>query len=244
MSFESVKAAIAAVARGELVVVADDRDRENEGDLIFAASAATPEKLAFMVHHTSGIVCVAARASRLEALELPLMVPQNNESYQTAFTVSVDYRHGTSTGISASDRSATVRALAESATRPQDLARPGHVFPLRAREGGVLARGGHTEAACDLAELAGLPPLGALAEIVNPDGSMARRPELVRFAEHHGLVYTTIHELICYRRALLQRESTRDAVVRANASVALRAVQQHALLLRDQQAASQQGCEL
>jgi 3,4-dihydroxy-2-butanone 4-phosphate synthase len=209
MEFESVKSAILAIARGELVVVADDRERENEGDLIVAAGAATPEKVAFMVRNTSGILCVAARPSRLDALELPLMVPENSESQQTAFTVSVDYRHGTSTGVSSADRSATIRALADTATRPSDLARPGHVFPLRACDEGVLARPGHTEAATDLAELAGLAPVGALAEIVSPDGSMARRPELVRFARRHGLAYVTIAELVRYRSRLAEREALR-----------------------------------
>lgn len=203
MDFQSVKAAIRAIGRGEPIVVADDDDRENEGDLILAASAASPEKIAFMVRYTSGIICVAARPRRLEQLELPLMVQRNEDSYQTAFTVSVDYRHGTSTGISSADRSATIRALADQSTSARDLNRPGHVFPLRAREDGVLARRGHTEAAIDFAELAGLPALGALAEVVNDDGTMARRPHLLRFAREHGLVYTTIGELVAYRRWLV-----------------------------------------
>ncbi|HET9958099.1 MAG TPA: 3,4-dihydroxy-2-butanone-4-phosphate synthase [Polyangiaceae bacterium] len=201
MKFQAVEAAIAAVSRGEIVVVADDPRRENEGDLILAASAATPEKVAFMVRHTSGLLCVSARRQRLDALELPLMVPQNTESHQTAFTISVDYRVGTSTGISAEDRSATIRALADAEMGPGEFARPGHVFPLRARDGGVLVRPGHTEAASDLAELAGLPPLGALAEIVNLDGSMARGVQLERFAQEYGLAFITIAELVEYRRA-------------------------------------------
>lgn len=197
------------------MVVADDDDRENEGDLILAASAATPEKIAFMVRHTSGVLCVAARPNRLDELELPLMVPRNEDSYQTAFTVSVDYRHGTTTGISSADRSATIRALADPSTSPRDLSRPGHVFPLRARSTGVLGRPGHTEAAVDLAELAGLSPLGALSELVNDDGSMARRPDLVRFAQKHGLAYTTIAELVQYRRSLEQARCASPASVAA-----------------------------
>ena len=202
MSISKVRAAIAALARGELVVVADDEGRENEGDLILAASAATRDKIAFMVQHTSGLLCVGARAERLDALDLPLMVPQNTESHQTAFTVSVDYRHGTTTGISAADRSRTIRALADEAVGPSDFARPGHVFPLRARAGGVLERRGHTEAACDLAELAGFPALGVLAEVVAANGDMARRPELNRFAAAHRLEFITIAELVEYRLAI------------------------------------------
>ncbi|MEO6599583.1 MAG: 3,4-dihydroxy-2-butanone-4-phosphate synthase [Polyangiaceae bacterium] len=202
MRFAKVEAAIAAIFKGDFVVVADDEGRENEGDLILAASVATPEKIAFMVRHTSGLLCVGARSERLNELALPLMVPENTESHQTAFTVSVDYRHGTSTGISAADRSATISALANPNAPPSDFARPGHVFPLRARPDGVLARPGHTEAACDLAELAGFAPLGALSEIVNDDGSMARRDDLVTFSERHGLVFITIAELVAFRRAL------------------------------------------
>lgn len=213
MAFETVKTAIAAIGRGELVVVADDRERENEGDLILAASAATPESIAFMVRNTSGLLCVAARPQRLDALELPLMVPENEDSFETAFTVSVDYRHGTSTGISSADRALTIRALADPGVRPRDFARPGHVFPLRAREGGVLERPGHTEAAVDLAELSGLTAVGVLAELVNPDGSMARRPELVRFARRHRLPYLTIAELTRYRRWLAENPDRGSAVV-------------------------------
>jgi 3,4-dihydroxy-2-butanone 4-phosphate synthase len=202
MTLAKVRAAIAALAKGDFVVVADDEGRENEGDLILAASAATPEKVAFMVRHTSGLLCVGARSEWLSELSLPLMVPENTESHQTAFTVSVDYRHGTSTGISAADRSATIRALANPNAAASDFARPGHVFPLRARQDGVLGRPGHTEAACDLAELAGFAPLGALSEIVNDDGSMARRDDLVTFSERHRLVFITIAELVSFRRAL------------------------------------------
>jgi len=200
-SFDSVEAAIAAIARGEFVVVVDDTERENEGDLIIAADAITPEQMAFLVRHSSGLVCVALPGERLDALELPLMVEANSESRQTAFTVSVDYRHGTSSGISAADRAATLNALADPASRPDDFARPGHIFPLRARAGGVLERPGHTEAALDLAVLAGRRPAGVLCEIVNDDGGMARRPELLVFAREHGLPIVSIEQLIAWRRA-------------------------------------------
>ncbi|SEJ08595.1 GTP cyclohydrolase II /3,4-dihydroxy-2-butanone 4-phosphate synthase [Azotobacter beijerinckii] len=200
-SFDTVETAIAAIARGEFVVVVDDTDRENEGDLIVAADAITPAQMAFLVRHSSGLVCVALPGERLDALALPLMVEANSESQQTAFTVSVDYRHGTSTGISAADRAATLNALADPSSRPDDFARPGHIFPLRARAGGVLERPGHTEAALDLAVLAGHRPAGVLCEIVNDDGSMARRPELFAFAREHGLPIVSIEQLIAWRRA-------------------------------------------
>ncbi|HEY3673725.1 MAG TPA: bifunctional 3,4-dihydroxy-2-butanone-4-phosphate synthase/GTP cyclohydrolase II [Acidimicrobiia bacterium] len=192
--------AVAAVARGEIVIVVDDADRENEGDLIMAAEAMTPEKMAFMIRHTSGVICMPVEGARLDELRLPLMVADNTESQRTAFTVSVDARHGTTTGISAADRSATVHALLDAATRPEDLARPGHIFPLRYRDGGVLKRAGHTEAAVDLARLAGMHPAGVLAEVVNDDGSMARMPALEAFAEEHGLQLISIADLIRYRR--------------------------------------------
>lgn len=200
MSFAKIEDALAAIARGELVVVGDDANRENEGDLIFAAEKATPEKLAFLIRHTSGVICATLPSSRLRELQLPLMVAENTESHQTAFTISVDLRHGTTTGISAADRSATLRALADFTTRAGDFARPGHIFPLRAKDRGVLERPGHTEAASDLARLAGLSPVGVLCEVVNDDGSMARLPELQRFAETHGLLLIRIADLIAYRR--------------------------------------------
>src|SRR6266550_4831080 len=200
MPFARVEDAIAAVGRGEIVVVTDDEERENEGDLIMAAEAATPEKIAFFLQHTSGVICVPMTGDRLDELDLPLMVPVNTESNRTAFTVSVDARQGTSTGISAFDRSTTIQALIDPATRPGDLARPGHIFPLRYREGGVLKRAGHTEAAVDLARLAGRYPAGVLSEIVNDDGTMQRLPDLERFAAEHGLVLLTIADLIRYRR--------------------------------------------
>jgi 3,4-dihydroxy 2-butanone 4-phosphate synthase / GTP cyclohydrolase II len=195
-----IEAAISAIGRGELTIVTDDERRENEGDLIMAAEAMTPEKMAFMIRHTSGVICMPVEGPRLDELRLPLMVADNTESQRTAFTVSVDARHGTTTGISAADRSATVHALLDAATRPEDLARPGHIFPLRYREGGVLKRAGHTEAAVDLARLAGMHPAGVLAEVVNDDGSMARMPRLEEFAEEHGLQLISIADLIRYRR--------------------------------------------
>jgi len=198
--FASIEDAVAAIARGEIVVVVDDEDRENEGDLIMAAEAATPEKIAFFVRHTSGVICAPLTGDRLDELDIPLMVRDNTESHRTAFTYSVDYIHGTSTGISAADRAATIRALIDPATRPADLARPGHIFPLRYAEGGVLKRAGHTEAAVDLARLAGLYPAGVLCEIVNDDGTMARVPDLVEFCKEHGLLMVTIAQLIRYRR--------------------------------------------
>ncbi|MCU0268192.1 MAG: bifunctional 3,4-dihydroxy-2-butanone-4-phosphate synthase/GTP cyclohydrolase II, partial [Acidimicrobiales bacterium] len=198
--FASIPDAVAAIARGEIVVVVDDEDRENEGDLIMAAEAATAEKIAFFVRHTSGVICAPLTGERLDELEIPLMVRDNTESHRTAFTYSVDFRHGTSTGISAADRATTIRALIDPATRPGDLARPGHIFPLRYADGGSLKRAGHTEAAVDLARMAGLYPAGVLCEIVNDDGTMARVPDLVAFCREHDLLMITIAELIRYRR--------------------------------------------
>jgi 3,4-dihydroxy 2-butanone 4-phosphate synthase/GTP cyclohydrolase II len=195
-----VEAALQALSRGGFVVVADDEDRENEGDLIMAAECVTPEAVAFMVRHTSGVVCVALTGERADELDLPLMVPGGGDHQGTAFTVSVDYRHGTTTGISATDRAATIRALVDPPTRPADLARPGHVFPLRARPGGVLERPGHTEAAADLALLAGFRPAGVLCELVNDDGTMARGQDMARFCAAHDLPLLTIADLIAYRR--------------------------------------------
>jgi 3,4-dihydroxy 2-butanone 4-phosphate synthase/GTP cyclohydrolase II len=195
-----IEDAVAAIGRGEIVVVVDDEDRENEGDLIMAAEFATQEKIAFFVRHTSGVICMPLTAERTHELDLPLMVHDNTESHRTAFTVSVDYRQGTTTGISAADRAATIQALIDPATKPRDLARPGHIFPLRYSEGGVLKRAGHTEAAVDLARMAGLYPAGVLCEIVNDDGSMARVPDLERFCEEHGLLMISIADMIRYRR--------------------------------------------
>ncbi len=201
MPFSTVEDAIESIARGEIVVVVDDEDRENEGDLIMAADAVTPEKIAFFINHTSGLICAPLTPERVEHLELPLMVSTNTEIQRTAFTVSVDYRHGTTTGISASDRSATIKALADPHTRASDLNRPGHIFPLRYRPGGVLKRAGHTEAAVDLARAAGRSPAGVLCEVVSEDKStMARLPELEAFTEKHGLHLISIADLIRYRR--------------------------------------------
>ncbi len=199
MPFANIERAIDAVRRGELVVVVDDEDRENEGDLIMAAEMVTAESMAFMIRHTSGVICMPVEGERLDELQLPLMVSDNTESQRTAFTVSVDARAGTSTGISAADRAVTVRALLDPSTRPEDLARPGHVFPLRYRDGGVLKRAGHTEAAVDLARLAGLSPAGVLAEIVNDDGTMKRLGDLEAFAAEHDLVMVSIADLIRHR---------------------------------------------
>ena len=198
--FASIEDAVDDIAAGRMVIVVDDEDRENEGDLILAASKVSPSAIAFMVRHCSGIVCVPMEAERLDRLNLPLMAPDNSETMRTAFTVSVDARNGTSTGISAKDRAATVRALVDPATEPHDLSRPGHVFPLRYTEGGVLRRAGHTEAAVDLARLAGLDAAGVLCEVVNEDGTMARLSELERFARRHDLRLISIADLIAYRR--------------------------------------------
>jgi len=200
IALDDVPRAIADIAAGRAVIVVDDVDRENEGDLIFAASKATPELLAFTIRHTSGVICVPMLGEELDRLQLPLMTTQNNERMRTAFTVSVDARDGVTTGISAADRTRTVRRLVDSATEPYELVRPGHVFPLRYAPGGVLRRPGHTEAAVDLARLAGLPQAGVLAELVNDDGTMTRLPGLRAFADEHGLALISIAQLIEYRR--------------------------------------------
>ncbi|HEY2549739.1 MAG TPA: bifunctional 3,4-dihydroxy-2-butanone-4-phosphate synthase/GTP cyclohydrolase II [Streptosporangiaceae bacterium] len=200
VTLDDVPRAVAEIAAGRPVVVVDDADRENEGDIIFAASKATPELLAFTIRHTSGVICVPMPGAELDRLQLPLMTAQNKERMRTAFTVSVDARDGVTTGISAADRAKTVRTLVDSATEPYELVRPGHIFPLRYAEGGVLRRPGHTEAAVDLVTLAGLPPAGVLAEVVNDDGTMARLPALREFADRHGLALISIAQLIEYRR--------------------------------------------
>ncbi len=182
------------------MVVVDDEDRENEGDLIMAAQFATEEKLAFFVNHTSGVICAPVTEERADALDLPLMVTNNTEVLRTAFTVTIDYINGTSTGISAHDRALTLRAMVDPEAGPGDFARPGHIFPLRARAGGVLKRAGHTEAAVDLARMAGLEPAGVLCEIVKPDGTMARVPDLIEFAKEHDLVFISIADMIRHRR--------------------------------------------
>ncbi|GGQ87465.1 bifunctional 3,4-dihydroxy-2-butanone-4-phosphate synthase/GTP cyclohydrolase II [Kitasatospora griseola] len=200
IALDPVERAIADIALGRAVVVVDDEDRENEGDLVFAASAATPELMAFTIRYSSGVVCAPMTGAELDRLRLPPMTQVNEDRKGTAYTVSVDAREGIDTGISAADRARTVRLLASPGTEPGDLTRPGHVFPLRAVDGGVLARGGHTEAAVDLARLAGLAPAAAIAEVVNDDGTMARLPELHAFARRHGLAIISIADLIAYRR--------------------------------------------
>ena len=198
--FTHIENAIDAIARGEIVIVVDDEDRENEGDLIMAADKITAEAMSFFVRYTSGVICMPMMGERLDQLQLPLMVSNNTESQRTAFTVSVDAIAETTTGISAADRATTVRKLIDPASGPTEFARPGHIFPLRYREGGVLKRAGHTEAAVDLSRLAGLSESGVLAEVVNDDGTMARMPQLEVFAAEHGLQIITIADLIRFRR--------------------------------------------
>jgi 3,4-dihydroxy 2-butanone 4-phosphate synthase/GTP cyclohydrolase II len=201
LALDRIEDAIAAFGRGEMVVVVDDEDRENEGDLIMAAEYVTPESVAFFLAHTSGVICAPLTPERLDELELPLMVANNTESQRTAFTVTVDYRHGTTTGISASDRAKTIRAFIDPDAKPSDFARPGHILPLRYRAGGVLKRAGHTEATIDFCRLAGLPEAGFLCEIVSADKTtMARLPELIEFAREHGLLIVSIADLVRHRR--------------------------------------------
>ena len=201
MTLALIEDAIAAIARGELVIVVDDEDRDNEGDLIMAAQFATPERIAFFLHHTSGVICTAITSEHARLLDLEPMVAQNTATQRTAYLVTVDARHGTTTGISAGDRAATIQALVSPDTKPGDLLRPGHIVPLEARAGGVLKRAGHTEAAVDLARLAGLVPAGVLCEVVTSGkDAMARRPELEAFAAEHGLLLISIADLIRYRR--------------------------------------------
>jgi 3,4-dihydroxy 2-butanone 4-phosphate synthase/GTP cyclohydrolase II len=195
----SVEEILADLRAGRMVIIMDDEDRENEGDLIMAAERTTPEAVAFMIRHTSGIICVPMEEEGLVRLDLPQMVQANSESHRTAFTVSVDLKAGTTTGVSSADRAATIRALADSNAAADDFARPGHIFPLRSRKGGVLVRAGHTEASVDLCRLAGLKPAGVLCEIMNDDGTMARRPELEAFAKRHNLKIGTIADLIRHR---------------------------------------------
>ncbi|MGH9254359.1 MAG: bifunctional 3,4-dihydroxy-2-butanone-4-phosphate synthase/GTP cyclohydrolase II [Vicinamibacterales bacterium] len=197
--FASIEEALDAVRAGRMVIVVDDEDRENEGDLTIAAEKVTPEAINFMARHGRGLICMSMTAERLDQLEIPLMVNQNTTTFNTAFCVSIEAKHHVSTGISAADRAATVQAAIDPKTRPADLARPGHMFPLRARDGGVLVRAGQTEAAVDLARIAGLYPAGVICEIMNEDGTMARVPELAKFAKKHGLPLVTIADLIQYR---------------------------------------------
>src|SRR5437868_2033629 len=206
-SHNRISSVVEAFARGELIVVIDDDDRENEGDLFVAASLCTPEKMAFVIRNTSGIVCAPLTAHEAKRLHLDPMVAANDSPLGTAFTVSVDFRHGLTTGISADERSNTVRALANGNVGAGDFVRPGHVFPLIAKEGGVLMRSGHTEACIDLCRLAGLPPVGVLAELMNDDGTVMRGPAIAAFAKAHGLKLISIADLIAYRQ-------TRDKLVK------------------------------
>ena len=203
MPFDSVEAAIEDVRKGKIVIIADDEDRENEGDLVCAASLISAENVNFMTQYGRGLICVALTPGRTEALGLALMTDNNSDPQGTAFTVSVDAheRFGVTTGISAQDRSETIKVLADDSSRPEDLRKPGHIFPLRARPGGVLRRVGQTEAAVDIARLAGLPAVGVICEILNPDGTMARRPELEKYAKKHDLKFITVAQLVRYRLA-------------------------------------------
>jgi len=211
--FARIEDAIAAMRAGEMVIVADDEDRENEGDLTMAAEKITPEAINFMAKYGRGLICLAMTPERLDELEIPLMVSTNGSRFETAFCVSIEAKERTTTGISAADRATTVLAAIDPRTKPNDLVRPGHVFPLRARDAGVLVRAGQTEAAVDLARLAGLFPSGVICEIMNEDGSMARVPELREFARRHNILLITIADLISYR---LRTESVVKCVASAN----------------------------
>jgi len=201
MKFDRVEDAIEEIRKGRMVIVADDEDRENEGDLVMAAAAVTPDHVNFMAKHGRGLICVALSAERADELDLPLMTDRNTDPQGTAFTVSVDahVKFGVTTGISAHDRAKTIQVLTDPTTQPMDLRRPGHIFPLRAKSGGVLRRVGQTEAAVDLAELAGFAPVGVICEILNVDGTMARRPQLHEFAAEHDLKFITVAQLVAYR---------------------------------------------
>jgi 3,4-dihydroxy 2-butanone 4-phosphate synthase/GTP cyclohydrolase II len=209
VEFDTIDDVVRDLADGKIVIVTDDEDRENEGDLVMAAEKVTPASVNFMAMHGRGLICVPVSNERAEQLGLQRMVAQNREMYRTDFTVSVDAAHGVTTGISAHDRARTIKTIADPKSTPDDLVQPGHIFPLRAKEGGVLRRAGHTEAAVDLAKLAGLQPAGVLCEILHDDGTMARLPELLEFRKKHGLRICTIQSLIGYRRVrekLVERE--------------------------------------
>jgi 3,4-dihydroxy 2-butanone 4-phosphate synthase/GTP cyclohydrolase II len=216
MPFGRIEEAIEDIRQGRMIIVADDEDRENEGDLVCAAATVTAEHVNFMAKHGRGLICVALTPERADELALPLMTEQSTDPQRTAFTISVDaqQRFGVTTGISSHDRATTIRVLADANSVPADLRRPGHIFPLRARPGGVLRRVGQTEAAVDIARLAGLPPVGVICEIMNLDGTMARRPQLEVFAQEHGLRFVTVAQLVAYRLA-------KERLVRRIASVAL-----------------------
>ena len=197
---DSIERAIADFRDGKAIVVVDDEDRENEGDIIFAASKATPELMAFLVRYSSGLICAPITGDILDRLAIPLMTPHNREKMRTAYTISIDARDGITTGISAADRARTCRVLADSATEPFELVQPGHIIPLRAKQGGVLERAGHTEAAVDFARLAGLTPAGVIGEVLNDDGTLMRAPQLRDFADEHGIALVSIEDLQVYRR--------------------------------------------
>ena len=202
MKFDTIEEALDSVRAGRIVIVVDDELRENEGDFTLAAEKVTPEAINFMATHGRGLICLPMTGERLDALRLPLMVDENTSKLGTAFTVSIEARHGVTTGISAADRATTIRTAVDPGAGPDDLVRPGHVFPLRARPGGVLERAGQTEAAVDLARLAGLYPAGVICEVMNPDGTMARIPELAEVAARHNLRMVTVADLIAYRQGL------------------------------------------
>ncbi len=213
MEFDTIDDVVRDVAKGELVIVTDDADRENEGDLVMAAEKATPAAINFMARYGRGLICVPVSHERAEQLGLQRMVAQNREMYRTDFTVSVDAARNVTTGISAHDRAETIRTIANPNSKPEDLVQPGHIFPLRAKDGGVLRRAGHTEAAVDLARMAGLQPAGVLCEILHDDGTMARLPELMEFRKTHRLRICTIQSLIAYRR-LREKLIAREQIVR------------------------------
>jgi 3,4-dihydroxy 2-butanone 4-phosphate synthase/GTP cyclohydrolase II len=199
MAFATITEAVQDVKAGKFIIVVDDESRENEGDLVMAAEKVTPEAINFMAKHARGLICIAMTGDRLDELNIPMMVQDNTSKFSSPFTVSVEAKHRVSTGISAHDRSATIKALLDPATKPEDISRPGHTFPLRARDGGVLVRAGHTEASVDLARAAGLYPAGVICEIMNEDGTMARMPQLKSFSQDHGIPILTIADLIRYR---------------------------------------------
>lgn len=198
---ERVENALQALREGRGILVSDDEDRENEGDLIFAAETLTDEQMAMLIRECSGIVCLCLTDEKVRSLGLPMMVDENNSQYQTAFTVSIEAAKGVTTGVSAADRVTTIKAAAAEGAKPADIASPGHVFPLRARPGGVLERGGHTEATVDMTRMAGFAPCGVLCELTNPDGTMARLPEIVAFAKKHNMPVCTVDDIVEYRKA-------------------------------------------
>lgn len=200
MAFATIPEAIQDIKAGKFVIVVDDESRENEGDLVIAAEKVTPEAINFMAKHARGLICIAMTGERLDELKIPMMVQDNTSKFSSPFTVSVEAKHKVSTGISAHDRAATIKALIDPATKPEDISRPGHMFPLRARDGGVLVRAGHTEAAVDLARAAGLYPAGVICEIMNEDGTMARLPELETMAKNYGIKIVSVAQIIAYRR--------------------------------------------